>query len=94
MGFRVMPATQRGGYNTVGKGSANKAERCWMKKEGATPTLPTGVQGASRCVILDPGKGKGETGPPLDCRLELLLPEIRPRLLVFWSLHSEALSGT
>lgn len=92
MGLRVMPATQRGGYNTVGKGSVNKAERCWMKNEEATPTLSTSMQGASRCVILDPGKGKGETRPPLDCGPELLLPwnQATPP----WSLHSEALPGT
>lgn len=92
MGLRVMPATQRGGYNTVGKGSVNKAERCWMKKEEATPTLPTSMQGASRCVILDPGKGKGETGG-------LWTPAAPPlksghASLVLWSLHSEALPGT
>lgn len=67
-----MSATQRGCYNTVGKGSVNKAERCRMKKEEAIPTLPT--RGASRFVIVDTGKGKGETRVTIGCGPQLLLP--------------------
>lgn len=83
MGLRVTSATQSGCYKAVGK---QKQRECWMRKVEATPTLPTSMWGASRCVILDTGKGKRETGaPPL---------KSGHASMVLWSLHSEALPGT
>lgn len=90
-----MSATQSGCYNTVGKGSVNKAERCWMKKEEAIPALPTSMREPPDLSLLTQARGRERQGVTIGLRTPAAPPlKSGHASLVLWSLPSEALPGT